>query len=370
MSMHSAAKAFLLVTGLLVVFSGCNRDIPRGGTPERPLVVRGVTLETTREEFIPDLLEVTGTVRSRNAALIAARIPGTVTNLLVREGERAAKGKLLLTIEAAESSAGAAGARAAAEEALRGVEEARARKRLADATFERYSILFREQAVTRQELDGRQMERDVATEGLARAVARLNQAREGAKAAATMAGYTRVTAPFAGIVTSKSAEIGMTVFPGTPLLTLEEEGHYRLEAVLPESLMGKAKQGDAVSVAIDGIDDLNGKVAEVAPAADPASRTFIVKIDLNAKGLRSGIFGRAYFPGDSRQGLLVPKSAVVERGAMTSVCVVGKDNLARMRLVKAGRSIAGRVEILAGLSAGERVAVTGLEKVVDGAKVE
>jgi RND family efflux transporter MFP subunit len=368
--MHSAAKAFLLATWALLAFSGCNRDAPRGGAPERPPVLRGVTLETTREESIPDLVEVTGTVRARNSALIASRIPGTVTGILVREGERAPKGKLLLTIEAAESLAGAAGARAAAEEALRGVEEARARKRLADTTFERYTILFREQAVTRQELDGRQMERDVAAEGFARAEARLNQAREGAKAAATLAGYSRVTAPFAGIVTSKTAEMGMTVFPGTPLLTLEEEGHYRLEAILPESLMGKAKQGDKIGVAIDGIGDLNGMVAEVAPAADPASRTFMVKIDLNATGLRSGIFGRAYFPGGSRQGVLVPKSAVVERGALTSLWVVGKDNFVRMRLVKAGRPVSGRVEILAGLSAGERVAVNGLDKVVDGAKVE
>jgi membrane fusion protein, multidrug efflux system len=370
MSMHSAAKALLLATGVWLAFSGCDRNLPRGGTPERPLLVRGVTLETTREESIADLIEVTGTVRARNSALIASRIPGTVTGILVREGERAPKGKLLLTIEAAESSAGAAGARAAVEEALRGVEEARARKRLADATFERYTILFREQAVTRQELDGRQMERDVAAEGLARAEARLNQAREAAKAAAVLAGYSRVSAPFSGIVTSKPAELGMTVFPGTPLLTLEEEGRYRLEAVLPESLMGKAKQGDNIGVAIDGIGNLDGKVAEVAPAADPASRTFMVKIDISATGLRSGIFGRAYFPGGIRRGLLVPKSAVVERGALTSVWVVGKDNLARMRLVKAGRSIAGRVEVLTGLSAGERVAVNGLEKVVDGAKVE
>jgi multidrug efflux system membrane fusion protein len=370
MSRRSAVIACLLAMGIFAMLSGCGGKAtdspPRGATA----VIRGVTLETLREEPIIDRIEAVGTIKARNSAVIAARIAGTVTRLLVREGDRVPRGGPLLTIEAAESSAAAAGAQAGVEETRRSVDEARARKRLADATFERYRNLFQEQAVTRQEFEGREMEKEVAGQGVARAEARLAQAREGARAAVTVAGYSRVAAPLSGIVTSKAAEVGMTVFPGTQLLTLEEEGHYRLEAAFPESLMGKAKPGDDIRVAIDGIGDLNGKVAEVVPAADPASRTITVKIDVNAKGLRSGIFGRAYFPGPSRQGLLVPKSAVVERGALTSVWVVGKDNVVGMRLVKAGQLVAGRVEILSGLSAGERIVVSGVEKVVDGARVE
>src|SRR5574340_736416 len=112
-----------------------------------------------------------------------------------------------------------------------------------------------------------------------------------------------------------------------------------------------------------------GRVAEVAAAVDPASRTLTVKVDIGAKGLRSGVFGRAYFPVGVRQGLLVPKGAVVERGALTSVWVAGKDNIVRMRLVKTGQAVDDRIEVLSGLSAGERVVVGGAEKVVDGAKI-
>ncbi len=361
--------AFLLAALFSAALIGCRGNSPEG-TAKKPPVISGVMLTTVREEVVPDQVEAVGTVRARNSAVLAARVSGTVTAIHVREGDRVSRGKLLLTIEAAETSAGAAGARAGVEEAQRGVEEARARKRLADATFDRYGKLFSEQAVTRQEVDGRQMEKDVANEGLARAEARLAQAREAARAASTVAGYSRVAAPLTGIVTTKSAEIGMTVFPGTPLLTVEEEGHYRLEATVAESMAGKARPGDRVRVVIDGIGELDGRVAEVVPVADPASRTFTVKVEIAARGLRSGTFGRAYFSVGNRPALLVPKAAVVERGALTSVWVAGKDNIVGMRLVKAGRVLGDKVEILSGLTSGERVVVGGVEKIVDGAKLE
>ncbi|HEX9078189.1 MAG TPA: efflux RND transporter periplasmic adaptor subunit [Desulfuromonadaceae bacterium] len=360
---------FLLAALFSAALPGCRGNSPEGGA-KKPPVIGGVALATVREEIVPEEVEAVGTVRARNSAQLAARVSGTVTALLVREGDRVAKGRHLLTIEAGETSAGAAGARAGVEEALRGVEEARARKRLADATFDRYGRLFSEQAVTRQEFDGRQMEKDVATEGLARAEARLAQARETARAAATVAGYSRVVSPLTGVVTAKPVEVGMTVFPGTPLVTVEEEGHYRLDATLAEALAGNAHAGDRVRVVIDGIGEMDGRVSEVVPVADPASRTFTVKVELAARGLRSGTFGRAYFAVGNRPALLVPKAAVVERGALTSVWVAGKDNIVGMRLVKAGRTLGDRVEILSGLSSGERVAVGGVGKVVEGARVE
>ncbi len=369
MSGRSAIIASLLTALVITALPGCRGNPPEGAAKKVP-VISGVTLTAVREEAVPEVVEAVGTVRARNSAQLAARVSGTVTALLVREGDRVAKGMHLLTIEAAETSAGAAGARAGVEEARRGVEEARARKRLADATFERYGKLFAERAVTRQEFDGRQMEKDVAAEGLARAEARLAQARETARAAATVAGYSRVVSPLTGIVTAKPVEVGMTVFPGTPLVTVEEEGHYRLDATLAEALAGKARSGDRVRVVIDGIGELDGRVTEVVPVSDPASRTFTVKVEIAARGLRSGTFGRAYFSVGNRPALLVPKAALVERGALTSVWVAGKDNIVGMRLVKAGRTLGDRVEILSGLTNGERVVVGGVEKGVEGAKIE
>jgi RND family efflux transporter MFP subunit len=358
----------LLAAGLLAM-GGCARK-EQGGAAVMPPVVHGVTVEEVGTSVIPDVQEAVGTVRARAAAQIAARLAGTVSAVHVKEGDRVPRGKLLVSLEAAESTAGAAGAAAGAEEAKRALDEARARQKLADATFERYRKLYQEQAVTRQEFDGKETEKAVAAEGVARAEARLIQARETSRAAGTVAGYTRVTAPIAGIVTGKTVDAGMTVFPGTPLMTVEEEGSYRLEVAAPEALLGGVKGGAPLQVSVDGGGEMTGRVAEVVPTVDPASRTFTVKVDIAARGLRSGMYGRAYFPVGERSVLLVPKGAVVERGALTSVWVVGPGNMARMRLVKVGRAAGDRVEILAGLSAGEQVVAAGVEKVVDGAKIE
>jgi len=370
MSKKRTAAALFMAAAFLTVTFGCSGKGEKGAPIGPVAVVKGVALESVSESTVADETEAVGTVKARNSSAIAARIAGTVSLVLVKEGERVAKGEHLLTIDAAESHASAAGARAAAEEAGRGVEEARARKRLADATFSRYSSLFSERAVTRQEFDGKRMERDVAQQGLARAEAGFTRAREESKAAGAMTGYTRVIAPIAGIVTGKSIDAGVTVFPGTPLLTVEEEGHFRLEAAVPESLMGKVKPGDQLRVAIDGIGTMNGRASEVVPAADPASRTFTVKVDIEAKGLRSGIFGRVFLSVGSRRGMMVPKTAIKEQGVLTSVWVVGKDSIARLRLVRTGRETYGRVEVLSGLSPGERIAASGVDKIVDGAKVE
>lgn len=368
MSMRIAALGGLALAALLA--AGCGGGKEGTKTESPPVTLTGVATEKVAAAPIPDGFEAVGTVKARTAAQIAARLAGTVSGALVREGERVGKGKLLVTIEAAESSAQAAAARAAVEEAARGVEEARARKRLVDTTFERYHNLFTEQAVTRQEFDNRRGDKEVADQAAARAEARLAAAQESARAAGAVAGYTRVTAPLAGIVTAKQAERGMTVFPGTPLLTVEEEGAYRLEAAVPESRIGGVKAGAKVRVAVDGAGvAAEGRIAEVVPAADPGSRTFTVKIDVAGAGLRSGMFGRVFLPTGERQGILVPGKAVVERGALTSVWVLDAGNRARMRLVKVGSPVGGRVEILAGLAEGERVVTGGMEKITEGAVV-
>jgi RND family efflux transporter MFP subunit len=355
---------------ILAALSGCGR---KEAASERPVPARvtGVGIVTTAQESVADTLEVVGTVRARNEAQVAARIAGTVSSLKVREGDRVGRGQLLLTIAATEGSAGAAGAAALVDEASRGVEEAAARKRLVDATFDRYERLYKDEAVTRQEYDTRLMEREVAAQGVARAEARLRQVREEARAATAVAGYTRVTAPLGGIVTSRKAELGMTVFPGTPLVTVEEEGNYRLELNVPESHLPRVRVGSRIEVAVEGVDGAReGRVAEVTPAVDPASRTFVVKVDLAGKGVRSGMYGHARFPVGSQPGLLVPRQAVLERGSLTYVWAVGPDSTARMRLVKTGRTVGERVEVLSGLSAGERVVASGVERVTDGARVE
>ncbi|AJE04371.1 efflux RND transporter periplasmic adaptor subunit [Geobacter pickeringii] len=363
-------KLCVMILPAVLAMAGCGA---KEGAKETaaPAVVTGVPTEAVAAVAIPEGTEAVGTVRARNAAVIAARLAGTVSGIFVREGDRVGKGKLLVTLDAAESAAQAAGARATEDEARRGVDEARAHQRLADTTFARYQNLYAEQAVTRQEFDNRRADKEVADQGVERAVARLAAAREGARAAGMVAGYGRITAPLTGVVTARQAERGMTVFPGSPLLTVEEMGSYRLEAAVPESEIGRVKIGARLPVAVEGAGvAATGRVAEVVPAADPGSRTFTVKVDLSGSGLRSGMFGRVFIPTGERNGISVPKGAVVERGGLTSVWVVDGRGIARMRLVKCGKPLGGRIEILSGVTAGERVVTGGTENVVEGARIQ
>ena len=365
----------LLVTILLIAAlstAGCSKHEATNSEHAPVVVVKGAVSETVKNVAVPELLDVVGSVIARTSAAVSPRIPGTISVLRVREGDRVKKGQLLAQLDAQENQANAAVATAAIEEAKRGLDEAMSRKKLSDVTFDRYQKLLAEQAVSRQEFDVKQAEKDMAAQGVARAESRLKQAQAGASAATTMSGYTKIVAPISGIIVSKQGDLGASVFPGQPLMTIEDDSSYQLELALPENMANKVKPGSPLQVTIDSIGTtFAAKIDEIVPAADPGSRTFIAKIALNQKGLKSGMFGRgAISLGTSVNGITVPKNAIVERGALTSVWVLDKQNIASMRIVKLGRQTGDRVAILAGLTEGDHVVVSGGEKVTEGAKVE
>src|SRR5205085_8714978 len=134
-------------------------------------------------------------------------------------------------------------------------------------------------------------------------------------------GYAEIRAPFAGLVVARAAEPGVLATPGAPLVTIEREGSYRLEALVEESRLPAIRVGQTVTVILDApAKSMESRVSEIVPAVDAASRAATVKIDLPAMAeLRSGAFGRARFTLATRQVLVVPARAVVERGQLQSV---------------------------------------------------
>jgi multidrug efflux system membrane fusion protein len=361
-------------TTLALALAGCSgKEHTPGTTQTQPsAVITGLTIETVKSAPVTEMQELAGTVHARTSAVISARIAGTVSMLRVREGDRVLKGQLLAQLDAQENQANAAAASAGIDEARRGLDEALSRKHLTDTTFERYQKLFTEQAISRQEFDVKQSERDLAAQGVARAEARLKKTQEGARATGIMADYTRITSPLSGIITRRQADLGATVFPGQPLMTIEDEGNYQLELAIPENLASLVRSGTPVQVTLDSLGrSFAAQIVEIVPSADPASRTFTAKVPLAQKGLKSGMFGRgALSLGRTVNGMLVARKALVERGAMTSVWIVDREKIARMRLVKVGKTVGDRVEILSGLSDDERIVVDGVEKVSEGSKVE
>jgi len=200
--------------------------------------------------------------------------------------------------------------------------------------------------------------------------ARQERAQAQHESAETFYSYSRIVSPIDGIVTAKSVDAGTLVMPGTPLLTVEDTSRYRLEASLPAQLLAKAKVSEDVQIQLEER-MLQGRVAEIVPAADVASRTFLVRIDLPRDcACLSGQYGKALFPVGEQKRLVIPRRALVEYGALEGVYVVNVEGSVEYRLVKTGKDFGENVEILSGLSEGDRVATSQLERLRDGARAE
>jgi RND family efflux transporter MFP subunit len=200
---------------------------------------------------------------------------------------------------------------------------------------------------------------------------RMEESEQERRAADITRAYGRIAAPFAGIVTAKSVASGDLANPGEPLLTIERQDGYRLEAAVDESKVSGVRPGQNVRFAIEATAcDANSRVSEVVPMVDAASRSYIVKVDLRScSGLRSGMFGRAWFPLGTRQVIALPTAAIIDRGQLQSVFVVDAET-ARTRLVTTGERANGQVEILSGLGAGEKVVTPIPAGLGDGTRVE
>jgi RND family efflux transporter MFP subunit len=187
------------------------------------------------------------------------------------------------------------------------------------------------------------------------AVAGQAQANSGLTQTRTSLGYARIRAPFAGVITEKKADAGTLASPGTPIFTIEDTRSYRLEATIDESDMRIARIGQVVPITIDALGDvdLSGKVVQIVPTADPTSRRFLVKVELPSDSrLRSSFFGRERFPRGECTSLLIPRSAVVERGQLQGVYVIDANQIAGLRYITLGRAAGDQVEVLSGLQAG------------------
>jgi len=340
-----------------LLLAACGGDIEPGTTPAPHPPVRGLTLQAVAATELPEAESFVGTLESADRGVLAARIDGRVGSIVVREGESVQPGQLLLTIEAnpaAHRLVEAEGAERAAA----------ARLELAEKTAARFEQLFAREAVTPQEIDRVRAELETARQNRRAAAAATATAR-------TALGYTRVTAPYAARLVRRQVEEGSTVLPGTPLLLLDRKGVWRVRALLPESYIDRVAEGTDVGIEIPALGrSLRGRVAEVLPAADPQSRAFEVKVSLgDAEGLSSGMYARVALAGAGRSALLVPATAIVQRGQLSGLYVV-KDGRLHFRLVRTGRRVDDRVEVLSGLKEGTMLVVAGVEKAQDGARVE
>jgi len=327
----------LLATGMALALAGCEKKHEPAAPASLPtMAVRAQAVETKKRVATE---EVVGTVRARLRSVIEAKVSGKVDQMLVVPGQQVKTGQLLARVDAREVQAR--------------LDQALAVQQQAEAESKRAASLLAQKILAQSEYDN--------------ARAKTLVAQASVMEAETLLTYTKVAAPFDGVVTRKYADVGDLAAPGKPLLEMEDSRTLRLEADVPEAVVSKVSLGDKLAVHIAAIEtELEGIVSEIAPTADPVSRTFLVKLDLPARpGLRAGQFGRVAMPVGDASALLVPVSALVVRGQMETVFVAAS-NRANLRLVKTGKRVGDEVEIVSGLSTGEMVVTERAGELTDG----
>lgn len=335
----------VLLLGGIALLPGCkgHEEQTKTETPQLPTIT--VTVGQVRKEVAPTRIEVVGTLEAVERASISARISGQIIELPVVLGSKVKKGDLLVKISAGEISAKVLQAEAQLSQVRRNLARERKLQKQGASTQETVKSL----------LDTRRI------------------AEAAYKEAQTMLDYATITAPFAGTVTKKIANTGDMASPGMILLQIENGDALQVIAQVPEALLLQVSEGDSLSVNIPtaGL-TLIGEVAEVAPAADPVSRTAPVKINIaSSPDLRVGQFARISLEGTGEKTLMLEKSAVLSKGQMDLVFVVGKtEKIARMRLVRTGTVYDGDLEIISGLEPGEQVVVGNNDKLQDGQPID
>jgi RND family efflux transporter MFP subunit len=367
---HTIEVLCALIVVLSGVLAGCTNARRAVSVP--PETVSNVSVITAQKTTIRDWVEAVGTVRATQTSQVSSQVMSNIVEIRAREGDRVQSGQVLAILDDAQSRSGTDQAMAAVTAAEKERSAADSDLALAGATLQRYQELFEKKSVSPQEFDeikaryqSAEAHRDMAQAGQAQATAGLTQAR-------TALGYTRIRAPFAGVVTEKMADAGMLASPGMPIFTIEDTRRYRLEVTVDESELGFVRIEQVSPVTIDALRNaqLSGKVVEIVPAANPASRSFLVKVALPADSrLRSGLFGRARFPRGERPALLIPQVSVVERGQLQGIYVLDANQIASLRYVSLGQSAGEQIEVLSGLQDGEKLVAAPGDRELSGKRI-
>jgi len=337
-------RCALLAGALCGVLTGCSR--PDASQVAVPPVQRWTLPVAVVVAGTPDQYSASGSVRSEARVVLSSRVGGQVRAVAVNEGDAVKRGQLLVQLDAAEVSGAIRQAQAAQASAQATWQQAR-------TEFERYQRLFERGSISDNEWRRAQLRRDAAREAQAQAQAGLDTARAQRE-------QTELRSPIDGVVIQRHHRVGDLAMPGQPLLTLESLQGLVFETFVPEGRLAGIVVGQAVTLQIDGMaEPLTGRVSHVVPVSDERSRSHQVKITVPAGRLAPGQFGRALFNLGERSMPSVPRSALVERGGLQGVFVVDAQGQARFRWLRLGTEWAapdgGRVAVVAGLQAGERV---------------
>lgn len=340
-----------LIPGVLV---GCKSSEPVHSAVVETAQARIVE---SRQVEIPAMLRATGTLHARETSILSAQVVGRVQQVPVREGDSVRAGQTLVILDDATLKSASEQAEAAVKAAENQQTAAQTNADLAASTLARYKQLQAQKSVSPQEMDEVTRRAEAAAAQVDALRAQSNAMKAQQSGARAMLSYTRVAAPFAGVITARMVDPGALASPGVPLVQIDSGGPLQMQTTVAESAISSIHAGMKMILSFDGAPGagLQGTVAQIVPAADASSHTFLVKIDLPpAKELRAGMYATAEIPTGTRQAILVPHSAIVVRGSLPCAYVLGENNIAQLRYATLGAARGEMVEILSGIAANEK----------------
>jgi RND family efflux transporter MFP subunit len=316
--------------------------------PSQAAAAAPASIEVAVRE-LPQAFAAEGTVEAVKQATVGAQATGRVIELAVKAGDAVRAGQLIARIDAREADQAVAAS-------LSQVAEAEANLANAKRVYERNRDLIAQKFVSQAAVDQ-------AEASYKAAQAQVATLKAAASQAATQRSFATVVAPFAGVVGATHVEAGDLATAGLPLATVFVPGDLRVTATLPQAALARWKRDLPVLVELPVLGrSVSAVQATVVPIADARTHTVRVRLDLPAvDGLLPGQYARARFPIGLVRALAVPASALLRRGEVTAVYVLGKDGRALLRQVRTGDALVDPkegsvVEILSGLNAGERIA--------------
>lgn len=326
---------------LALVLAACSRE----ETPAPAAVLP--TLDTVTVGSGPSAREqqVEGTLEAVNQATLSAQTSARIVALPVDVNDTVKTGQLIAQLRDTEQRSGL-------EQADSALRAAQARKVEADKTYARIKEVYAKRLVAAAQMDSATAGHEAARAALAAAQAQRNRAAE-------QLAYTEVRAPFAGVVTSRPVQVGEAVMPGQALLVVQAPGAMRAVVDLTQQLAEALRKTGKATVLLPDGRRIEASQVTVFPNADPTTQTVRVRADLPPKvndGIYPGMAAKLVFSVGEAETLAIPASALMQRGEITGVYLQDANHIA-FRAVRTGRALAdGRIEILAGLANGERVA--------------
>ena len=286
-------------------------------------------------------------VEAVKQSTVAAQISGRIVAINFDVGDRVKKGEVIVRIDEREVADAYAGSQAQIAQAQAGL-------RNAQSVYERTRQLFGHKFVSQAALDRALADYKAAQAQLDAALALGSQA-------ATVKGFAAVLAPYSGVVAQRHVELGEMATPGKPLMTGFDPRDLRVAADIPQQQLAAVKKNAAARVEFPSLGKtLTSSSVTFLPAADAQTHTTQVRATLPGPvaGAYPGMFARLHFSLGRAQKLLIPAAAIIRRSELTAVYVVRDDGAVRLRQIRLGES-AGEagVEVLAGLSPGDRIAL-------------